>query len=287
MHVHSCCIALHVFLHFDVSGLLHSLPYVSSRTTCSVHVHPTPPLRPWEDYIMASPALGSHTHDAEKLTAALAKMTVGDDAWAKSATVKRGGCLSGRDSVKVSGACVRKASPSWVSGIQQTKNFNLTAATFDFTPPLGAPRYPPWARGRKRFIPTRYSNKTKAKKRSTPKAFLAQNQSVPSKQRQSRPPGRDNLLTLLTLPPEIRNLIFSLVIGTNSQHHAQLRRVFVRRDAGRSSTQIIRRFPIEPSVSAVNHQLREEVLSMVRPRTFVRPRSSYLTAAIVLRSEET
>lgn len=65
---------------------------------------------------------------------------------------------------------------------------------------------------------------------------------------------------LLQLPPEIRNLIFNILVVRFEPLIAQVRRVHHLKKGRRSNT--ISKFPLEPAIARVNRQLREEVLSI-------------------------
>lgn len=73
-------------------------------------------------------------------------------------------------------------------------------------------------------------------------------------------PTRDRPLHLLELPRELRDLIYDIIALRDGIQIAQLRTVF--HFDGRKLLKLIRRYPLEPSLSCVNKQLRHEVLSI-------------------------
>lgn len=71
---------------------------------------------------------------------------------------------------------------------------------------------------------------------------------------------RNQSLNLLELPGELRDLIYEIIALRDGIQTAQLRTVFQL--DGRKLLKLVRRYPLEPSLSCVNKQLRREVLSI-------------------------
>lgn len=74
--------------------------------------------------------------------------------------------------------------------------------------------------------------------------------------------SRDPPLRLLDLPPEIRNLVWSLLAVHEEQLEAQLRQIRPCKKLTTHRKSFVRRFPQEPVVAMVNKQVRREVLSI-------------------------
>lgn len=74
--------------------------------------------------------------------------------------------------------------------------------------------------------------------------------------------SRNPPLQLTTLPPEIRNAIWSLLVVRGEPIEAQFRRIQPCKKLSKPRQKVIRRFPLEPVVARVNRQLRAEVLSV-------------------------
>ncbi|EME38399.1 hypothetical protein DOTSEDRAFT_75815 [Dothistroma septosporum NZE10] len=74
--------------------------------------------------------------------------------------------------------------------------------------------------------------------------------------------ARDPPLYLLGLPPEVRNHIWSLLAVREGPIEAQLRQIQPCRRLSKHRCRTIRKFPWEPVVAGVNHQVRREVLSI-------------------------
>ncbi|KAK3075746.1 hypothetical protein LTR53_000684 [Teratosphaeriaceae sp. CCFEE 6253] len=113
-------------------------------------------------------------------------------------------------------------------------------------------------RGKHPSSPAKPSRPTKARK---PKAVS------PAKPKPLQPstvhgviPKRDVPLHLLTLPPELRNRIYELLAVHDEPLYPQLRPVW--KTGGKRRACDIRRFPLEPSLSLANRQIREELLSI-------------------------
>ncbi|KJX97684.1 hypothetical protein TI39_contig472g00002 [Zymoseptoria brevis] len=77
-----------------------------------------------------------------------------------------------------------------------------------------------------------------------------------------KPTPRDQPLSLLTLPPEIRNQIISLLVLSPTNLAASLRLIQPCPKLRRGTKPLVRRFPLEPNLSLVNHQLHHETLSI-------------------------
>lgn len=75
-------------------------------------------------------------------------------------------------------------------------------------------------------------------------------------------PRRDPPLHLLTLPAELRNTIYDLLVLQSEPIRAQLRPTIKFDPQIRRSARVIRRHPQEPALALVNHQVRHEVLSI-------------------------
>ncbi|EME79802.1 uncharacterized protein MYCFIDRAFT_199457 [Pseudocercospora fijiensis CIRAD86] len=108
-----------------------------------------------------------------------------------------------------------------------------------------------WPRvARKRAAPLKSAKAKKAKKSSPEPKILT---SVAS---------RDPPLHLLSLPAEIRNAFWTLLAVRKNPIEAQLRHIRTAKTPQKPRSQVVRRFPREPVVAAVNKQLRREVLSI-------------------------
>ncbi|SMQ50407.1 unnamed protein product [Zymoseptoria tritici ST99CH_3D7] len=77
-----------------------------------------------------------------------------------------------------------------------------------------------------------------------------------------KPTPRDQPLSLLTLPPEIRNQIISLLVLSPTNLTASLRLIQPCPKLRRGTKPLVRRFPLEPNLSLVNRQLHHETLSI-------------------------
>jgi hypothetical protein len=74
--------------------------------------------------------------------------------------------------------------------------------------------------------------------------------------------ARSPPLSLLTLPPEIRNQIWSHLAISPTSVVAQTRHIQPCPKLQRGTKVTVRRFPLEPAVARVNHQVQQEVLSI-------------------------
>lgn len=98
---------------------------------------------------------------------------------------------------------------------------------------------------------------TTSRKSATSKPKKARTK-VPAPSISSTVASRNPPLHLLDLPAEIKNEIYTLLAVQTDPIEAQLRPI----QTGRKGKIVIRRFPQEPTLAAVNKQLRQEVLSL-------------------------
>ncbi|TKA31371.1 hypothetical protein B0A50_02216 [Salinomyces thailandicus] len=85
---------------------------------------------------------------------------------------------------------------------------------------------------------------------------------------------RDKPLHFLTIPGELRDMVYDLIVPRNTKIIAQNRPCFERRPGRKGSREIIRRYPLEPKIAQVSRQSRKEVLSIFyAANTFIFRRS--------------
>jgi hypothetical protein len=148
-------------------------------------------------------------------------------------------------------------------------------STFDFEPPSTWTQWPSarygqhsphlqYAKGTKsprRKHQTTPSKPTRPSKSRKPKATARTKKVVPEPTQGHGPiPPRDLPINLLNLPPELRNRIYELLTVHDKPLRPQLRPVW--RLHGKRRTREVGSYPREPSLSLVNRQLRDEVLSI-------------------------
>ncbi|KAK5721711.1 hypothetical protein LTR15_006302 [Elasticomyces elasticus] len=162
--------------------------------------------------------------------------------------------------------------------IMNLRGLNISEeSTFDFEPPE---QWRPWpgARYGQESPHLQFAKATKATrakhaatpiKPTRPAKARKPKAASPVKQKPSQPstlrgviPQRVPPAHLLTLPPELRNRVYELVAVHDEPQYPQLRPVLAKDRVNGQRLSDDRRFPLEPSLALVNHQLREEVLSV-------------------------
>ena len=167
-----------------------------------------------------------------------------------------------------------RSNDSMLATIMAMRGLDIAAeSTFDFTVPEGckewpAPHYGPYSphREHQKVSSTHRHKRLPPSVFSTRPAKVRKPKKTPTKAARSQPltrhgviPPRDQLLQLLTLPGELRDMIYYLLAVHESPLYPQYRPCF---QGGRSKQQMVRRYPLEPTLAHVNRQLRREVLSV-------------------------
>ncbi|KAK1072276.1 hypothetical protein LTR74_002588 [Friedmanniomyces endolithicus] len=147
-------------------------------------------------------------------------------------------------------------------------------STFDFEPSQEWIRWPGTRYGQDsphlQFAKTTKASRGKhgssPVKQARPSKIRKPKAASPIKKRPAQPstthgviPKRDPPIHFLTLPPELRNRIYELIAVQREPHYPQIRPVWA---LGKRMLSNDRCFPLEPSLAIVNHQLREEILSI-------------------------
>ncbi|KAK4544127.1 hypothetical protein LTR36_004625 [Oleoguttula mirabilis] len=156
--------------------------------------------------------------------------------------------------------------------IMALRGLDISAAsTFDFTLPAGSTAWPAPHYGPDSPHPqtAKQSQLTQTKRRQAPSTPTRPGKSrkpmsTPAKKARPAPsrghgpiPKRDQPLTLLNLPGELRDTIYDVLAIHERLLYPQYRPVHT--PGGRK---VLRRYPQEPTLALVNRQLRREVLSM-------------------------
>ncbi|KAK5119641.1 hypothetical protein LTR85_007470 [Meristemomyces frigidus] len=155
--------------------------------------------------------------------------------------------------------------------IMALRGLDISAPSdFDFILPADCPQWPAphYGPDSPHLQAAKGSRQPKTKRRHAPStpstpAKTCKPRSTPAKKAKPEPtrghlpiPKRDQPLRLLTLPGELRDMIYDLLAVREGPLFPQYRPVHMR--GGRK---VLRRYPQEPTLALVNKQLRHEVLS--------------------------
>ena len=163
-----------------------------------------------------------------------------------------------------------------------------TESKFDFTLPSACKEWPaphygpdsPHSQHAKKTSSLRRKRRTSASVSSRP-GKARKPRDTPTKKAKPEPsrehgpiPKREIPLHLLNLPGELRDMIYDLLALQDEPVYPQYRHVYRSNLHRRGNHKVIRRYPQEPTLARVNHQLQREVLSyFYGANTFVFQRS--------------
>lgn len=182
-------------------------------------------------------------------------------------------------------ALSEETNDSLLKTIAALRGLDITAAScFDFTLPPDcipwpAPHYGPDSLHVQAAKTSRHPRTKRPYATSTPYKPIKSSKPAGTPIKKARPqptrghlpiPKREQPLHLLTLPGELRDMIYDLLAVREKPLFAQYRPVHLR-----GGGKVLRRYPPEPEVALVNRQLRHEVLS-----------SFYATNVLIFRRSE-